>query len=167
MRGIYSVDTSDEDYNDIIKNARILFENGTFKAFEAKTKFSCIAEADESARQESNQRKQGFMKVALKEEERINSIVYNMFPRQLKPRRPKATLRENRNQTRSEALVFASGDRGHCRKETLTQITQRVTIGQTWIEISARVRSDEKISSKHFTFVAKGESKRMLSCLAT
>ena len=70
LRGIYSVDPSDENYKNIIKNARRKFETngssnatykasiqktvipktGKFKEAGAETEFSCIAEIDESTR---------------------------------------------------------------------------------------------------------------------
>ena len=74
--GIYSIDPSDEDHKDIIKNARrkletptatatpckrefskanipetVVPKTGKFKESGAKTEFSCIAEIDESTRQ--------------------------------------------------------------------------------------------------------------------
>ena len=76
LRGIYSIDPSDEKYQDIIRNARrkletpkaaampckrafsqacireiVVSETDKAKASEAKTRFSCITEAHESTRQ--------------------------------------------------------------------------------------------------------------------
>ena len=72
LRGIYSIDPSDEEYKDIIMNARRKLETPKeaampckraclratvfsttekAKASEAKTRFSCITEAHESTRQ--------------------------------------------------------------------------------------------------------------------
>ena len=117
MRGIYSIDPSDEENQDIIKNARRKLEtskaaplpcNRAFseaclretvvskteraKASGAKTRFSCITEAHESTRLATKRIHEGRIAGIGK-----NSCVYNLFAGQLKPQEgPKVTLREKK-----------------------------------------------------------------------
>ena len=101
VKGIFSIDPSDEEYKDIIENARrkletpmaaempckrefsrastretVVSRTEKAKASEAKTRFSCIAEAHESTRQRiESVRKKGFMRVTLQGEDRILSCI--------------------------------------------------------------------------------------------
>ena len=118
LRRIYFIDPSDENYKDIIKNARRKLETPTAaampckrafsqasiletvvsktkkaKASEARTRFTCISEAHESTRQriESVTKRIHEEHIAGKGH---NSIVHcNLFARQFKPREgPNVTL---------------------------------------------------------------------------
>ena len=109
LRGIYSIDPSDEEYKDIIKNARrkletskaaamqckraflqaciretVVSKTGKAKASEAKTRFNCITEAFESTRQrvESVTKRIHEEHIAGKGQ---NSVLHNIFVQKFIP----------------------------------------------------------------------------------
>ena len=151
VRGIYSIDPSDEEYKDIIEHARRKLETpmaapmpcnrafsqanfretgvsktGKGKTSEAKTRFSCVCVSHESTRQ----RRESVTKRI--HEEHIagtgqNSVVHhNLFAKHFEPREgPKVTLRKTLVHTSSNVL------RDPRETESKTQFHQRVAVGQT------------------------------------
>ena len=119
MKRIYSVDPSDEDYKDTIKNARRKLEKPAAtaipckrefskasilknvvpkteeaKASDAKTRFSCIAEAHESTRQRIELTTKEIHEGHIAGMEQTSIVYYNLFARQLPPREgPNVTLK--------------------------------------------------------------------------
>ena len=93
LRGVYSIDPSDEEYKDVLKNARRKLETSKAaakerffkhaygkpsfqkqkkaKASEAKTRFSCITEVHESTRQRIESVTKRIMKNTSREKGRI------------------------------------------------------------------------------------------------
>ena len=105
------------------------------KASDAKTRFSCIAEADESTRKRIYFSINRIHKGHNAGKEHNSRVYYNWFARQLPPREePNVTLRKRRVHERAPTLCACLGKPWLCcRSETPAQSDQRVAFGQTKI----------------------------------